>query len=549
MDVIHIITKLCNQRNIPLTLDTSPAPQYEHKCKYLRDLSGLFQMMKTQALGTPNGVHGVLIRYRIESATIFGISSDYSSPRKQYSFAEVLSIVEGSFRSLNNLLERLHHSLFYYLLISPTKYVSIAVYFVPFVLIALCFIIKALWLWYVCGDRFLELEALEKVMQASRRNSSVVSRTTTSSSEWDKYEKSYPAFSVRKRDIWSPIVVILLSFAFGLAIYALPWVLSSYSNVLTDSNDSSLNFVSLVGCIVLFIIGSLLCSFTFRFLTTRVSKDELSLESTWTEPAPTQLLLHCYLLLITCAIFASVAILNFSLSYFILVVGSPAYLMLTGTVGLKTSASNTEVETTEHDESRKNTITDEGGSRRSSQKNISKQGFRSNWFKASKEPRVKFVNPCLHRALLPRLTLIVLIILLGSPISMLLFRIISQSTIWTSDFNFSYKNLISNVGNPGDISEYYATSIIRGIMECVSTFGNMLSEFSKGSTGIFKKELKLDNHILINQILHSSIISDIFPDILDDSVVLGRWTWYLISLGWCPVSMVALVIILNSQKL
>lgn len=45
----------------------------------------------------------------------------------------VRSVVEGIFRSLNNLLERFHQSYFFYLLPASDRYVSIGKYFYLFV--------------------------------------------------------------------------------------------------------------------------------------------------------------------------------------------------------------------------------------------------------------------------------------------------------------------------------------------------------------------------------------------------------------------------------
>ena len=51
-------------------------------------------------------------------------------------------VVEGIFRSLNNLLERFHQSFFFYLLPATDRYVSIGLYMPPFGLLALPVVIK-----------------------------------------------------------------------------------------------------------------------------------------------------------------------------------------------------------------------------------------------------------------------------------------------------------------------------------------------------------------------------------------------------------------------
>ena len=51
-------------------------------------------------------------------------------------------VIEGIFRSLNNLLERFHQSFFFYLLPSTDRYVSIGLYMPPFGLLVLPVAIK-----------------------------------------------------------------------------------------------------------------------------------------------------------------------------------------------------------------------------------------------------------------------------------------------------------------------------------------------------------------------------------------------------------------------
>ena len=54
----------------------------------------------------------------------------------------VTRVVEGVFRSLNNLLERFHQSFFFYLLPATDRYVSIGLYMPPFGVLALPIVIK-----------------------------------------------------------------------------------------------------------------------------------------------------------------------------------------------------------------------------------------------------------------------------------------------------------------------------------------------------------------------------------------------------------------------
>ena len=66
-------------------------------------------------------------RFGIEALTIESVH--ISKPRKrEFNLYTAGRIMEGIFRSLNNLLERFHQSFFFYLLPSTSRYVSIGMY-------------------------------------------------------------------------------------------------------------------------------------------------------------------------------------------------------------------------------------------------------------------------------------------------------------------------------------------------------------------------------------------------------------------------------------
>ncbi|KAK2512482.1 Gpaa1 [Columba guinea] len=91
------------------------------------------------ASGQPRGDHGLFLRYRIEAITLRGINS---FRQYKYDMATVGKTLEGMFRKLNNLLERLHQSYFFYLLPSLSRFVSIGVYMPAFGLLLLVLILR-----------------------------------------------------------------------------------------------------------------------------------------------------------------------------------------------------------------------------------------------------------------------------------------------------------------------------------------------------------------------------------------------------------------------
>ena len=88
-----------------------------------------------------NGNHGLFHRMGIEAVTLEGVNLNTKLKKKKKKYPEVDlyqmgRVIEGTFRSLNNLLERFHQSFFYYVLPSSSRYVSIGMYMPGFGVLA-----------------------------------------------------------------------------------------------------------------------------------------------------------------------------------------------------------------------------------------------------------------------------------------------------------------------------------------------------------------------------------------------------------------------------
>lgn len=101
-------------------------------------------MIITQSTGVPTGNHGLFHRYGIEAITLEGYKKAGSTNR---SSMQLLKIIEGIFRSLNNLLERFHQSFFFYVLVSSDRFISIGDYMPSLGLMAGSLLIKAFIIW------------------------------------------------------------------------------------------------------------------------------------------------------------------------------------------------------------------------------------------------------------------------------------------------------------------------------------------------------------------------------------------------------------------
>jgi len=114
---------------------------------YIRSLKTMLNMMASQATGVPSGNHGLFHRFGIEAVTLEGVTVK-SRKRAPADFHTLGRIVEGTFRSLNNLLERFHQSFFFYILTSGSRYISIGLYMPMYGLLAGGFVFTAVGLWF-----------------------------------------------------------------------------------------------------------------------------------------------------------------------------------------------------------------------------------------------------------------------------------------------------------------------------------------------------------------------------------------------------------------
>ena len=115
--------------------------------RFLVGWRNILAQLRLQLAGHPSGIHGVLLPFHVDGVTIFGEPA--SGP---YGFIELGRISESTMRSFSNLLERLHHSQFFYLLASPWRFVQIGVFlFVPLFLAA-ALTLKGIAVWSQLGS-------------------------------------------------------------------------------------------------------------------------------------------------------------------------------------------------------------------------------------------------------------------------------------------------------------------------------------------------------------------------------------------------------------
>eukprot|EP00794_Sanderia_malayensis_P019024 gene19024-20937_t len=146
LDFVHMNFVIGRQENIPVKLHTqdsyfSHADAFEN---YLQCLKTLVRMMLFHATGYSTGSHGLYLKYRIEAITL---KATDNGEGYYIAFHQLGRLVEGVFRSFNNLLEHVHEGFFLYLLPASHRQASIPLYMPALGSILIAPLLHAISLW------------------------------------------------------------------------------------------------------------------------------------------------------------------------------------------------------------------------------------------------------------------------------------------------------------------------------------------------------------------------------------------------------------------
>lgn len=118
---------------------------WRHDDSYKMRLETMLNGMVGQGLGLASGLHSSFIPYHIDAITLQPVGVGWHDEMG------LGRTVESLVRSLNNLLEHLHQSFFFYLLMQANRFVSIGTYLPSAMLIAGNFTVMAMALWMKTG--------------------------------------------------------------------------------------------------------------------------------------------------------------------------------------------------------------------------------------------------------------------------------------------------------------------------------------------------------------------------------------------------------------
>ncbi|ETS84038.1 hypothetical protein PFICI_05914 [Pestalotiopsis fici W106-1] len=142
---LDLINSVVNIASGQMGMGSTIQEMWRHSDKYPDRLKTMLRGMLNQGLGHAAGPHSSFIPYHVDAITIQPIGNGWHDEMG------LGRLIEGTFRSLNNLLEHLHQSFFFYLLMHKERFVSIGTYLPSAMLIAANFTIMAINLWIRSG--------------------------------------------------------------------------------------------------------------------------------------------------------------------------------------------------------------------------------------------------------------------------------------------------------------------------------------------------------------------------------------------------------------
>ncbi|KAF1843917.1 GPI transamidase-like protein component GAA1 [Cucurbitaria berberidis CBS 394.84] len=299
---------------------------WTHDDSYKERLQTMLRGMISQGLGHATGPHSSFIPYHVDAVTLVTVGDGWHD---EMSLGKT---VESLFRSLNNLLEHLHQSFFFYLLLQANRFVSIGTYLPSAMLIAVSFSIASIALWVKSGrpdEPVANPGSTQPGSKVTSKAASVDDNKTTEEKE-DFNEKKHtktpstkvisdgkdiaivPAAltTISERHLFFPLLFVLTTHFAGL----IPLFLFNHwdEDELPGLYLTAANVTSIVPM-----------GFAFIFYHTRPLKQQ--------EVA----LIQCFSLLLLGMFLAALATLNFSLSFLVGVVTTPlAFVRRTNHMGL-----------------------------------------------------------------------------------------------------------------------------------------------------------------------------------------------------------------------
>jgi GPI-anchor transamidase subunit GAA1 len=194
LDLLNTVVSISGHMGI----GTSLQQMWHHSDSYRDRLQTMLRGMLNQGLGHASGPHSSFIPYHVDAITLQPYGEGWQDEMAMG------RVIESTFRSLNNLLEHLHQSFFFYLLMQADRFVSIGTYLPSAMLVAVNFTIMAIFLWVKSGSPIEKSSKVASTVEAGEKKAplAIVQKGDA------KALVPEEIISVRERELFLPLAVV-----------------------------------------------------------------------------------------------------------------------------------------------------------------------------------------------------------------------------------------------------------------------------------------------------------------------------------------------------
>ncbi|CAK7208756.1 Glycosyl phosphatidyl inositol protein transamidase complex subunit [Sporothrix curviconia] len=207
---LDLINSVVNIAGGQMGTGVSLQDMWRHDDGYADRLRTMLRGMLRQGLGAATGAHSAFMAYHVDAITLQPYTATAVTPEGnlvisgwQHDEMAMGRILEGTFRSLNNLLEHLHQSFFFYLLMGRERFVSIGTYLPSAMLLAANYTIMAIALWVRSGQAAPKPTAAAAAAAAKKGTAAEPPAPTAS-------------IGIEERDLFLPLAVVAVCQALGV---------------------------------------------------------------------------------------------------------------------------------------------------------------------------------------------------------------------------------------------------------------------------------------------------------------------------------------------
>lgn len=203
LDLLNTVVSIASgQMGIGVTLQK----MWHHSDSYKDRLKTMLRGMMNQGLGHASGPHSSFIPYHVDAITLQPFGDGWQDEMAMG------RVIESTFRSLNNLLEHLHQSFFFYLLMQSSRFVSIGTYLPSAMLLAANFTIMAIFLWVKSGSPLNPASKVAPTLENEGKNAplALIQEGNT------KALVPEEILAVRERELFLPLAVVTVTQFLGV---------------------------------------------------------------------------------------------------------------------------------------------------------------------------------------------------------------------------------------------------------------------------------------------------------------------------------------------